>query len=252
MQEIKAVIVDDEDDSRMVLRSLLSKFCKNVLIVGEADNPDAAYLTVQATKPDLVFLDIQMPLSSGFDLLKRFQAIPFEVIFVTSYDKYAINAIKFSALDYLLKPVEVTDLKVAVERATAKRYKEQQANLQVSNLMNLLKSAADDKEIAVHYNESVHLVKIASIILIEADGRYCNLHTESSGKHTMAKTLKEFELLLAGNESFVRINKSCLINKRFITRYSKQAPFEIELAGGKLIEISRRKRQEVIQLLNLL
>src|SRR4051812_47628005 len=113
---ITALLVDDEESSRIVLRNLLSDFFPEITIAGEASNVEDAYVIAREKQPELVFLDIQMPRSSGFTLLKKFQEVPFEVIFVTSYDKYAINAIRFSALDYLLKPVEVADLKNAIAR----------------------------------------------------------------------------------------------------------------------------------------
>jgi two-component system LytT family response regulator len=252
MEELKTIIVDDEEDSRIVLANLLNKFCKEIKIIGEADNVDCAYRLVEELKPDLIFLDIQMPTFSGFDLLKKFTTLPFEVIFVTSYDKYAINAIRFSALDYLLKPVEVNDLQNAVCKAAKKREKEQQTHLQVNNLLNMMELNGIEHEVAVHQNESVYLIKVSSIVYIEGEGRYCNIFSDVSGKHTLTKTLKEFEDFLAGNDSFIRVNKSYIINRRFIKRYSKQPPYEIELKGGKSVEISRRKRQEVIDRLKSL
>src|SRR5438309_1656858 len=117
---MKAIIVDDEEKSRKVLRNLLEKFCPEVNVCAEADGVERAAKFIADMKPALVFLDIQMPTGNGFDLLKKYEELPFEVIFVTSYDEYAINAIKFSALDYLMKPVEVADLKNAVAKAIKK------------------------------------------------------------------------------------------------------------------------------------
>src|ERR1041385_8097688 len=117
---MKAILVDDEEKSRRALRNLLEKFCPEVEVCAEADGVEKAAQLIKDLKPTLVFLDIQMPTGNGFDLLKKYDSLPFEVIFVTSYDEYAINAIKFSALDYLMKPVEVDDLKKAVGKAVKK------------------------------------------------------------------------------------------------------------------------------------
>src|SRR5687768_7808677 len=119
--KINSIIVDDEKNSREVLQTLLAKFCPEVNIVGEAASVKDAYQIISKTNPDLVFLDIEMPMGNGFSLLQKFDTIPFSVIFITSYDHYAINAIKFSAIDYLLKPVETSELKCAVSKAISKK-----------------------------------------------------------------------------------------------------------------------------------
>src|ERR1700752_143393 len=113
MRKIRTVIVDDEESSREVLRQLLGKFCPEIEIIGECSNIDEAYTIISSKKPDLVFLDVHMPTGNGFTLLKKFATIEFDIIFATSYDKYAISAVRFSALDYLVKPIEVSDLQQA-------------------------------------------------------------------------------------------------------------------------------------------
>jgi two-component system LytT family response regulator len=245
---MKAIIVDDEEKSRRVLRNLLEKFCPEVHVCAEADGIEKAAHLIKDLKPALVFLDIQMPTGNGFDLLKKYESLPFEVIFVTSYDEYAVNAIKFSALDYLMKPVEVDDLKKAVSKAI-KKVGTGTTGLQVINLLNNASEDEIEKSVAVHVNEKVMFIKLGTILRIEADNRYAHLHCRDGGTYTVTKTLKEFEEFLVNNKSFVRINKNYMINLNSVKNYSKGEPCIIETEDGKTFEVSRRKKQEILEVL---
>lgn len=244
--KIKAIIVDDESKGREVLRNLLQSFFPEIELVGEAENVDNAFQLVNKVKPELVFLDIQMPRISGFSLLKKFEEIPFEVIFVTSYDEYAINAIKFNALDYLLKPVEVKELKEAVNKAQKIIGAKQRSNAQMINLLLSLDTKGD-KKVAVHVGEKVEMLNGADIAYIEADGSYCTIYTSDKEKYTTAKFLKDFEDYFGETSNFVRIHKSCLINVKHIKNYSKGEPCFIEMTDGNSFEVARRKKQEVLE-----
>jgi two-component system LytT family response regulator len=244
---IKAIIIDDEENSRKVLRNLLAKFCPQIQILAEAEDADKGFESINNFKPQLVFLDIQMPNGSGFSLLKRFKTLPFDVIFVTSYDKYAINAIKFSALDYLLKPVEVNDLIEAVDKAVQNTSAKKSSELQIVNLLNIAEANALERNIVVHQKNKVILLKVNTICYMEADDRYCHITANNGEKHTVTKTLKEFEEFLASNTSFVRINKNFMVNVNFIKSYSKGEPLIIETTDGKSFEVSRRKRRNVME-----
>jgi len=252
-EKITAILVDDENKNREVLRNLLTNFFEEVEILGEADSVETAFKLVNQKNPQLVFLDIQMPRSSGFNLLKKFETVPFEVIFVTSYDQYAITAIKFSALDYLLKPVEVKDLKSAIEKAKKSIASKHQTNGQIINLLNNLDTENKERKVAVHVGEKVDLISATDIIYIEADGSYCRIvaHSDKSkttnDKFTIAKFLKDFEEYFGENSDFVRIHKSCLINVRHIKNYSKREPCFIEMSDGITFEVARRKKQEVLE-----
>lgn len=244
-QEIPTVIVDDETKSRTVLRTLLRKHFPEIGIVGEAADADEAYELIVRLQPQLVLLDIQMPRADGFSLLKRFDTVPFEVIFVTSYDKYALSAIKFSALDYLLKPVEVEDLRNAVIKAVERIAGEKGNRLQVINLLRSI----DDPEahpVAVHTADSVRLIVETAIVSITADGHYCTIRTETE-RFTTARTLRDFEDYFGDGSAFVRIGKSLLINARKIARYSKGEPCMIEMVTGEVFEVSRRRKTDVLQ-----
>jgi len=244
---ISAIIVDDEKKSRNVLRSLLEQFSTEISLVGEAANVENAYHLITNKTPQLVFLDIRMPHENGFELLKKFDDIPFEIIFITSFDKYAINAIKFSALDYLLKPVEVTDLKEAIKKAVKSISLKTNKHTQIINLLHNLSPETEDRKIAVHAGDNVKLLNEKQIIYIEADGSYCHIYTVESERFTTSKYLKDFEDYFGHTSAFIRIHKSCLINTNQIKEYSKGEPCIIEMHNGKTFEVARRKKQEILE-----
>lgn len=245
--KITSIIVDDEQSSRLVLSHLLEKFCPEIDIVGEAANIEQAYHCIVERKPDLVFLDIHMPTGNGFELLKKFEKIPFDVIFVTSHDQFVINAIRFSALDYLLKPVEVSDLQMAVKRVVSK-FSEKLTS--APNLVNLLYNLdEEEKKIALHDQRKVRFVNVSDIMYFEGDINYTIVVSRTGGKFTVAKTLKAFEELLADIPFFIRVNKSYLVNANAISDYTSKEPCIISLQNGKEIEISRRRKQEILSYL---
>ncbi len=245
-EKIRTILIDDEKNSREVLSKLLGSFFPEIEIVGEASDVDEGYKVIQEKKPQLVFLDIQMPRASGFNLLSKFETVPFEVIFVTSYDQYAINAIKFNALDYLLKPVEIDDLQIAIKKAVNSIEKKTDNNIQIINLLHSLSSDVNERKIAIHAGEKVKMLSVQSILYIEADGRYTHLSMNDGGSYTTAKCLKDFEDYLSNQSIFIRISKSLLINVNYIKEYSKGEPCIIHMINGKLFEVARRKKQEIL------
>ncbi len=244
---INALLIDDEASSRNVLKQLLLKFCPEVTICGEAENCETAYQLILEKKPQLLFLDVQMPYGNGFSLLRKFTKIDFEVVFVTSFDQFAIEAIKFNALDYLLKPVEVVDLMAAV-RKTMKRIDEKQfSSPLVVNLLANLRHETEEKKIPLHSSGNVRFVSIGDILFFEADGNYTSIETREGEKFISSKNLKEFEEMLEGIMQFVRVNKSVIVNINKIASYSKAEPYILVLGKNKEVEISRRKRNEVLE-----
>lgn len=250
--KLNVILVDDEERSLKLLRTLLEKFCPEVNIVAMADGIDSSEKLIREHQPDLVFLDIQMPEGTAFDLLRRFgEKLPFQIVFVTSYSHYALTAIKFSALDYLLKPVEVADLQRAVERALENVQAAGDSGKQIINLLQNLESDAIEKSITVHENEQVVFVRMSSVTYIEAADRYSYLFTDTGEKHLLTKTLKEFEEFLADNEAFIRISKTIILNLNFVKEYSKGEPCFVSLKTGQAFEIPRRKKQEVLAKLKI-
>ncbi|MES1224800.1 MAG: LytTR family DNA-binding domain-containing protein [Bacteroidota bacterium] len=244
---INALLIDDEASSRNVLKQLLTKFCPEVTICGEAENTEKGYKLILEQKPQLVFLDVQMPSGNGFSLLRKFTKIDFEVVFVTSFDQFAVEAIKFNALDYLLKPVEVADLMAAVRKTVNRISEKQFTSPLVVNLLANLMNDTEEKKIPLHTANNVRFVSIGEILFFEADGNYTHIETRTGEKFVSSKNLKEFEEMLEGISQFIRVNKSVIVNANKITSYSKTEPYNLVVGKNKEVEISRRKRNEVLE-----
>lgn len=247
MSKLNCIIIDDESSGRIVLKELLASHCPDVIVTGEAENATEGYKEISSKHPDFILLDIQMPGSDGFDLLKRFKSIDFDVIFVTSYDKYAINAIKFSALDYLLKPLEVPDLVMAVEKVRERKKNKLQKDKLVINLLNNLDAESEEKKIAIHHQDKVKFINLSDILCFEAESNYTHMYTSGGGVYVTARTLKDFEDFLSHSKKFFRINKSVIINLNYVSEYSKGEPCIIYLSNGEEYEISRRKKTELME-----
>ena len=245
MTKISTILIDDETAGRIVLRELLIKFCPEVEILAEAASIDQAYLLINELKPDFIFLDIQMPGGSGFDLLKRFTQINFNVIFVTSFDKYAITAIKFSALDYLLKPVEVQEMKNCIEKAIERKSATQKVEPLIVNLIQNLSDDMMSRRLAVHTLNNVRFISLFDIIRCEADDNYTQVFTIHLQKHVIARTLKDLSSYLEGNPNFIRINRSVIINTEHIDYYSKGDDCTIYMKDKSSFKLNRNKKAEV-------
>jgi len=245
MTKIKTILVDDEVNSRELLTYMLRRF-PQIDIVGEAAGVEQALEVIPQTAPQLVFLDIQMPVASGFDLLKRFNPLPFEVVFVTSYDQYAINAIKFNALDYLLKPVDYESLEHAVKKVEYNIGQKIGNEVKIVNLLHNLNSATADLRLAVHVGDKVRILNTSDIVYIEGEGRYSHMHTPGSERYTTARNIKEFEEFLGEDSSFIRISRSVLLNTAFIASYTKGEQLSIETRNGLTFNVPRRKRTEML------
>lgn len=245
-QTVTAILVDDEKNGREVLAKLIAKKHPEVRIIGQAVNVEQAYQMCVTLLPDIVFLDIQMPQQNGFNLLKKFGHIPFEVIFVTSFDHYAITAIKFNALDYLLKPIDANELSAAICKAVQNISCRTNQNTQVINLIRNLESSPADQKFVVHTGGNVRVVNDRDVLIIRANGRYCHLSLQSGETLITARSLKEFEEYFEGKTNFVRISKTHMINAAFVREYSKGDPFIIKMSNGDQYEVSRRKKPEVL------
>ena len=249
---IRTMLIDDEPSNRDVLRKLLTRFCPEVEIVGEAGNAHDGYELIHQLKPDLVFLDIQMPQGNAFGMLNKFSTIDFKIVFVTSFDQYAIRAIKFSALDYLLKPVEVEELVSAVHRAKSTMIKLENQTSQVVHLLNNAKEVELEKSLAIHDKGKVRFIRIGEIAFMESDVNYAIIHLQNGEKIITSRILKELEEVLEDVRLFLRINKSCVVNVNCVAHYSKKEPYTLTLKGGQEFEISRRKKHEVNERLSAL
>ena len=239
--EITAFIVDDEENSRQSLREMLKLFCPQVTVIGEAEGVKSALEQTKIIGFDVVFLDIQMMDGNGFDYLRQLDKIDFDVIFITAYDQFAIQAIKYSALDYLLKPVDAEELKTAVQRVQ-KREDDKPKNYDIllENIDN-----QEKQKIVLSTNEGVHIIQINNIIRCEADDYYTRIYLNDKRMIMISKTLKNTEELLSG-KSFIRSHKSHLVNLQYVKKYVKSDGGYLELSDGSKIPVSRRKKELIL------
>ena len=243
---LTAIIIDDETNSRNALRQKITKHCNNVMIIADCENGEEGIEKIETQKPDIIFLDIEMPRMNGFTMLQQIKNKNFEVIFITAYDHYAIKAIKFSALDYLLKPVEVEDLKAAVEKVTQKR-KQMDGNKRVELLVqNFLEEKTAHQRIAISSMEGLQFVTTNDIIYLEANSNYTSFYLADNRKITATKTLKDFEEILPAS-MFIRIHHSYIINKNGIEKYIKGEGGQVVMKNGVTLDVARRKKEEFMK-----
>jgi two-component system LytT family response regulator len=240
---IRAVIIDDEQESRNAISNILKNFCDGVTVVGQAENVNGGVKVISEEKPDVIFLDIQMPDGTGFDLLERTKGQNYQVIFVTAYDRFALKAIKFSALDYLLKPVDPQQLIDAVNKI-------KEPGLDVESITHkiqtLLRNKNGFERITLPTFEGYRFINIKDIIRCEADNNYTNFYLNSGEKILVTKTLKEYDDTLSGLD-FVRVHQSHLVNIKFVDRYIKGDGGTIVMADGSEVDVSRRRKDEFLK-----
>lgn len=242
---IKTVLIDDEPNNINTLQQLLLRYCPIVEIAGTADSAKTGAELIAATQPDLVFLDIEMPYGNAFDLLNSVSPITFEIVFVTAFDNYAINAIKYSALDYLLKPVNIKDLQAAVQKAASK-LDTKNIHKRIDTLFyNIYTPKNSFQRLALPTLDGLVFVNTEDCIRLEAKSNYTVIHFKNGSMVTISKTLKEFEDILS-KEQFSRIHHSHIINHFFVKKYHRGRGGYIEMQDGTTIEVSIRKRDEFL------
>lgn len=240
---INAVIIDDEQNNIDNLKSLLRKHCGEVEISGTAINAKEGRGIILQYNPDIVFLDIQMPGESGFDLLKSLSNYSFEVIFVTAFDQYGIKAVKFAAIDYLLKPINVDELKIAVKKVIDKKQRMNQ-NEQLQNLMQLLKENQKEHRIALPSTHEIRYAKPSEIIRCESSNNYTTFHFVSGEKLLISKPIYFYEDLLQ-DYNFIRCHQSHLVNKKFITSFIKEDGGTLLLEDQTRVPVSKSKKEKI-------
>lgn len=243
---IKTIIVDDEYNAREFLEKLLKRsFPDRFLILAKCESVDEAVVAVEKYQPELIFLDVKMPNKNGFELLKEVKSLTFEVIFTTAHNEFAIDAIKASALDYLLKPINYIDLLEAIKRFDIKTQKFMQQDRLRLLLENIDNGGIEFKKIAFPTESGFELVKTSSILYCVADSNYCHIKCIDGKKITLSKTLKYLEELLP-DSIFNRIHKSYLVNLNYVNKFNKNDDFRVELTNGELLPVSVRKKEDFI------
>lgn len=240
-----AIIVDDELHCREVLRIMLQMHCPEVEIVQECEDGLIAIEAIGLHKPDVVFLDIEMPGMNAFDTLQKLEKLNFQIIFTTAYDQYAIKAIKFSALDYLLKPVDAEELIAAVAKAS--EHKEQVRQVQIEQLQKSLRNPDSDFKLMISTHGGPFFIATDDILFAQGSNNYTHFHLTRQRKILASKTLLEYETLLS-DMGFMRVHKSYLVNLKHVERYLNKTG-TLLLKDGSEVEVSRRKKDEVLNCL---
>lgn len=246
---IKTIIIDDEEDARQVLLMAIEKYCPDLQVLAVCQSAQEGLTSIKALQPELVFLDVQMPKMSGFDLLEQLEDITFDTIFVTAYNRYAIKAIRFSALDYLLKPIDVDELVTAVERV--KRSHAQKKTRYKSLLKNIKAEGQRMTRLAIPSENELILQDISAIIYCSADGSYTHLHLDGGKTLTVSKNIKEFENVLP-EDNFCRIHHSTLVNVEHVKKYVRGEGGYVILSNGSHLDVSRRKKESLLAMLHRL
>jgi len=236
----KVLIIDDENRTRDLIAKMIESFGFDVETIPEGESVESGINAIIKNKPDIVFLDIQMPDGTGFDVIRSIENKTFEVIFITAHEEFAIKAIKFSALDYLLKPVDTLELKAALEKAII-AVDQRKEGVQFDALQSNI-NPNEKKRLVLKTQESVHVVELDDIIRCEADRNYTSFFLIGNRKILVSKTLKEYETLLSGH-NFLRVQQSHLVNIDYVDRYDKKNGGAVVMKDGSEVPLSPAKRE---------
>lgn len=243
---IKAIIVDDEAHCIDTLTIRLKDYCPDVEVIASCRSGTEGIEKINALNPDLVFLDIEMPLLNGFQMLEKFKTIPFSIIFTTSFDQYAIKAIRFSALDYLLKPVDPKELIIAVRKMQTQIKKP--VPEQFDMLLNRMQHKASVfNKIAIPTTEGYELLDSADIIYCEADDDYTRFYLKDKKKITATRILKEIEELLQDFLNFARVHHSYIVNMNEVSRYVRGEGGYLVMSDGSTVNVSRSRKDHLLK-----
>ena len=243
---IKAILIDDEVHCLDTLSMLIHDYCPEVQVMEQCISAKQGLAAIEKHQPELVFLDIEMPKMNGFELLEQFDQINFAVVFTTSYDQYAIKAIRFSALDYLLKPIDIKELINAVHKVQAQRHLPSSEQFQM--LMNQVKHRDNGfNKIAVPTLEGSELIPAADLIRCEADDNYTHLFLRDKKKITACRTLKEMEEQLHDFSSFLRVHHSYMVNLNEVLKYIRGEGGYLVMSDGSTVNVSRSRKDALLK-----
>lgn len=245
---IRAVVVDDEKKSRDVLLRLIEEANLGVVVLDQANSVEKGVQVIKEEKPQLVFLDVEMLDGTGFNLLEEFDKVDFKIIFTTAYDHYAIKAFKYSAIDYLLKPINIDELQGAITRAEKSIASKVSINSQIDVLIDNIKTRDVNKKIAIKSADRIDFVEVDEIVYCESGSSYTTIVLTNNRKITAAKPLKYFDAMFSDDFNFFRVSRTHLINPNYISAYKKNSD-SVELGKGILIEVSRRRKKEFLETL---
>jgi two-component system, LytTR family, response regulator len=241
--KIKTVIVEDENKSLLTLQALLERYCPEIHVIGTGNCVEASIRILEELKPELVFLDIAMPDGDAFDLLNRIGKVDFEIIFITAYNDFALKAFEFSALHYLLKPINYKELQDAVQR-----YLKIRPPHNIQSRLDILKSSLKNHfaKISLPSNDGLIIVEIQDIVRFEAAGNYSTVFLSNDESIIVTKTLNQFEEILV-EMNFIRIHNTHLINLRYVKKYHRGQGGTVTMNNGTLLTVSRTRKSEFIE-----
>ncbi|MBS1635398.1 MAG: response regulator [Bacteroidetes bacterium] len=250
MMKISSVVIDDEQSNRALIIKLVAQLDSCFEIIGEAADLDEAYEVITEKKPHVVFLDIKMPSGNGFDLLERFENIDFEVVFISGFDSYALKAFEFNALDYVVKPINSEKFSKTLERIKTRLH--ERAPKQ-QDLKSIIKSYDLQQlvisKISIHNGNNVFFLNIEEIVWIKSESKCTTFKTSSDDKYFSSKELADFSFILADHPYMVKVSKNTYINLNFVQFYSKGQNCLITMKDGMVIEVPRRKKSEILGLM---
>ncbi|MES2132923.1 MAG: LytTR family DNA-binding domain-containing protein [Bacteroidota bacterium] len=246
---LTVLIIDDEALSRETISAIVQQYCENATVIGEATGIKDGIKAIKELKPDVILLDIQLEDGSGFELLRMAEPIQSFVIFITAYEEYAIKAFKTAALDYLLKPVDIEELRTAINKAKEQKQKntiETQLNILLTNFNQV--SAGHTQKIVLKTNDQMHILTSNEIIHVEAEGNYTKFYLVNKKTILVSKTLKDYEDIL-DKENFVRIHQSHIVNMMYASRFDKRNGGFLILKDNTSLPVSTRKKDDLIHYL---
>jgi two-component system, LytTR family, response regulator len=241
---IKCIIVDDEERNIVILKKLIMHYCEGLEVMAAADDAAEAIQLIRQLHPQVVFMDVEMPNGSAFDVLNELMPVDFEVIFVTAFDSYAIKAFRYSALDYLLKPIDINDLQLAVQKAE-NRIREKNINQRLDHFMQYMPGKQNISKIALPNSGGLSFYDIHEIICCEAEGSYTRVELVNKVRLLVTVSLREFEEMLPAS-AFCRVHNSWLINLQHVKKYNKGKGGVIEMSNGQVVEVAQRRRDEFL------
>ncbi|MEO6837340.1 MAG: LytTR family DNA-binding domain-containing protein [Ginsengibacter sp.] len=248
MEPLKAILIDDELPSLQNLQQKLVEFCPDISVIAMTQKPEEAIQLIEFHQPDVIFLDIEMPRMNGFKILEEIKEKNFDIVFITAYNHYAIDAIRISAFDYLVKPVAVRDLQNSVNRLTNAHRRQLPEKIDVLR-QNLSNSRSQNDKITIVTNEGVDFYEIQQIIRVESSSNYSKIHFKDGKVLLVTKLLKDFEEILTPYR-FYRIHNSHLINLSYIKKYLRGDGGQVIMQNDEIIDVARRKKEEFLKLIS--
>ncbi|MFN8309884.1 MAG: LytTR family DNA-binding domain-containing protein [Chitinophagales bacterium] len=246
---IKAIIIDDEAKARRMLETLLTDYCEEVQIVATAADVPSGVIAVQQHRPDVLFLDVEMPGYTGFQLLDFFREVDFEIVFTTAHSDYAVQAFRVSAIDFLLKPIQISELQSAVKRVREKLHHDKAARMEAlkTNLM-----AQQVKRLVLSMAEGVVFVDTDELLYLQAEGAYTRFVLNDGRVYVVSKKIKEYEEALSADNFFFRIHRSYIINLKMVSKYVKSEGGFVILRGDIQLPLARERKDDFVALMEQL